>query len=77
MLKKIKESPQLLEFKNRHPVGNAVVIILAIIMFWRGIWGLLDTYFFPGNPTLSHLVSALLGVLILYLDNFHIDNLKR
>jgi hypothetical protein len=77
MLKKLKQHPQLLELKARHPVGNAVIIILAIIMFWRGMWGLLDTYLFPGSPTLSNLVSVLLGVLILYLDDFHINNLKR
>lgn len=77
MLKKLKQNPQFLDFKSRHPVGNAIIIILAIIMFWRGVWGLLDTYFFPGSPTLSNLVSAILGVVILYVDDFHIDNLKR
>jgi Fuseless len=77
MLRKIKDSPKLAEFKARHPNGNAIVIIFAIIMLWRGAWGLLDTYFFPGNPTLSHIVSIILGALILYLDNFSIENLKR
>jgi hypothetical protein len=77
MLKKIKDSPKLAELKARHPNGNAIVIIFAIIMLWRGAWGLLDTYFFPGNPTLSYLVSIALGVLILYLDNFSVENLKR
>lgn len=77
MLKTIKDSPKLAELKALHPNGNAIVIVLAIIMFWRGTWGLLDTYLFPGNPTLSYLVSIALGALILYLDNFSIANLKR
>lgn len=77
MLKQIKNSPKLAEFKARHPNGNAIVIIFAIIMLWRGTWGLLDTYFFPGSPTLSYIVSMVIGVLILYLDNFSIQNLKR
>jgi Fuseless len=77
MLKKIQQSPQFLGLKSRHPVANAIIIVLAIIMFWRGMWRLLDTYLFPDSPTLRHLVSALLGVLILYLDDFHISNLKR
>ena len=77
MLEKIKNSPRLAEFKARHPNGNAVVIVLAIIMLWRGVWGLLDIYLFPGSPNLSYLVSIALGILILYLDNFSIENLKR
>lgn len=77
MLKEIKESAQLRALKARYPIGNAIAIIIAIVMLWRGVWGLLDTYFFPGSPTLSHFSCALLGVLVLYLDGFHIDNLKR
>ena len=77
MLRKIKDSPKLAEFKARHPNGNAVVIVLAIVMLWRGAWGLLDTYFFPGNPIISYIVSMALGALILYLDNFSIEHLKR
>jgi Fuseless len=76
-LKEIKESPKLKEFKNLHPTGNVIVIIISIIMIWRGVWGLLDIYFFPGSPTLSHLASFAIGALILYLDDFRIDNLKR
>ena len=77
MLKQIKYSPKLQELKALHPTGNVVVIIFAIIMIWRGFWGLLDIYFFPGYPTLSHLACLLIGALILYLDDFRIDNLKR
>lgn len=77
MLKEIKNSPQLAQFKERHPIGNAIVIIFAIIMIWRGTWGILDTYFFPGSPTLSYIASIAIGILTLYLDNFSIQNLKR
>jgi hypothetical protein len=77
MLKQIKESPKLEQLKKRHPNANAVVIVFAIVMLWRGVWGLLDTYLFPGSPALSYLVCIGLGAVILYLDNFTIDNLKR
>lgn len=77
MFKKFKEDPRLVELKGRHPNGNAIVIILAIVMLWRGVWGLLDTYLFPGSPTLSYLISIAIGGLVLYLDDFSIDNLKR
>jgi hypothetical protein len=77
MLKKIKNVPQLQQFKNDHPIINAIVILLAVVMLWRGIWGILDTYFFPGSPLFSYLVSIGLGALVLYLDDFKIDNLRR
>ena len=77
MLKEIKDSPKLAQFKAQHPNANVLVIIFAIIMLWRGVWGLLDTYLFPGSPTLSYLLGIGVGALILYLDNFSIDNLKR
>jgi hypothetical protein len=77
MIDKLKTSPNVVEFKRRHPNANAVVIVLGIIMLWRGVWGLLDTYLLPGSPTLSYLLSIVLGVLILYLDGFSVENLKR
>jgi hypothetical protein len=77
MLKQIKDSGKIEQLKSRYPTYNVIVIILAIIMLWRGFWGLLDTYLFPGSPTFSYLVSIILGAVILYLDGFSIDNLKR
>jgi hypothetical protein len=77
MLKQVKDSPKLKELKSLYPNANVIVIILAIIMLWRGFWGLLDTYLFPGSPTFSYLTCIALGAVILYLDDFKIDNLKR
>lgn len=77
MLKQIKDSPKLAQFKSLHPNANAAVIVFAIIMLWRGVWGLLDTYLFPGSPILSYFVCIGLGAVILYLDNFNIKDLKR
>ena len=42
-------------------------IVFAIVLFWRGVWGLLDIYLFPHNLLLSYLISALFGIIILYL----------
>ena len=77
LLEKLKEKSPLLGLKELHPTVNAIVVVIAIIMFWRGIWGLIDLYLFPDSPTFSHLLSIILGALILYLDDFSIKNLKR
>lgn len=77
MLKEIKDSPKLQELKSLYPTASVIAIILGIIMLWRGFWGLLDIFIFPGSPLLSSLTCIALGAVILYLDDFRIDNLKR
>ncbi len=77
MLKKLKENSPLAHLKQHNPNLNSIVIVLGIIMLWRGVWGLLDVFLFPGMPTLSYLVSIALGVLVLYLDDFNLDDLKK
>ncbi len=77
MFKELKENPKIAELKARYPIANVVVVIIAIVMLWRGVWGLLDVYLFSGSPVLSYLTSLFLGGLVLYLDDFKMDNLKR
>lgn len=56
--------------KNRkkvvRDVVRAVLIGTAVVLFWRGAWGLLDLYFFPDNQTFSFLASLVVGIGILY-----------
>ncbi len=46
-------------------VLSALMIGIAIVGFWRGVWGLLDMYFFPNTPVLSYGLSAIIGIVIL------------
>jgi Zn-dependent protease with chaperone function len=43
-------------------------VVFAIVLFWRGVWGLLDEFLFPGNPILSYIISAVAGIIILYFS---------
>lgn len=70
------QSPSV-KLKNPQATLKSIVIVVAIIMLWRGVWGLLDIYLFPGIPALSYLASITLGLLVLYLNDFQLDNLKR
>jgi len=67
----------LVKLQNQRTTFNSIIIVIAIIMLWRGVWGLLDLYLFPGIPALSYLVSIAVSLLVLYLNDFHLDNLKR
>ena len=70
-------SATVARLKSEHPTANAVVVIFAIIMVWRGVWELLNLYLFPGSPTFSNLLSIAMGALILHLDDFSLKDLKR
>lgn len=74
---KVRQNSLLTKLENRRTTFNSIIIVVAIIMLWRGVWGLLDLYLFPEMPTLSYLVSIGLSLLVLYLNDFHLDNLKR
>lgn len=50
---------------------------VALIMFWRGLWGLMDVYLFPENLALSYLTSAAVGLTILYLNDFRLKELAH
>jgi hypothetical protein len=60
------------------PRKNLRIIIdfLGIIIIWRGIWGLLDLFVFPGNQLLSYLVSIALGFILLLIDGNGLKDLK-
>ena len=53
---------------NNHlkKVSYTILIAFAIILFWRGIWGLMDAHLFPKNHTLSYIISIIVGIIILY-----------
>ena len=44
-----------------------VLILLGAILFWRGIWNLLDLHLFPKAPSLSAAISVFLGLDILLI----------
>ncbi|MBU1151851.1 hypothetical protein KJ632_03440 [Patescibacteria group bacterium] len=46
-----------------------VVIAFGVVMFWRGVWNLLDLYLFPGSPILSDIASIALGLFVIYLPD--------
>ena len=54
-----------------------LVSSLALISFWRGTWGLLDEYLFPGNPDLSYAISIALGLAVLFVIAVYRKNHPR
>lgn len=77
MFEQLKNHPAITKFKQENPTANVIIVVVAIIAFWRGMWGLLDVVLFPNSPMLSYLSSILIGALVLYLDGFSLKDLKR
>ncbi|MBT5016580.1 hypothetical protein HN748_01905 [Candidatus Peregrinibacteria bacterium] len=61
----LKPAPEIIE---------TFIMVLGVIMVWRGIWHLLDTYLFPENELISSLICILVGLLLIYLPD---KNLKQ
>ena len=53
------------KLETNHQKLFALIIGVAVIMFWHGIWGLLDVYFLPNDVGLSLVLSAVIGLVIL------------
>lgn len=62
--------------KSNHPNWYSIVVGFLIILFWRGIWGLMDIYLFPGNESTSYIVSGVVGLLLLYLNDFRLKEIE-
>lgn len=56
---------------------RTLIEVLAIVLIWRGIWILLDTYFLPINPAISAILGIIIGIIILLLDDLILLELKE
>lgn len=62
--------------KTKYPAVTILIAATAVVMFWRGVWGLLDEYLFPENQTISFLVSIIIGVALMLVNDFKLDELQ-
>ena len=67
---------QFKKFRVSHPNLYSVVIGASIILFWRGIWMLADMFLFPNDILLSATVSLLVGLSILYVNDFKLKEIE-
>jgi len=61
--------------KKNKGIPFTVMIAAAVVMFWRGMWGLMDLYLFPNSLPLSYVVSLILGFAILYITHYIFEEL--
>lgn len=56
----------IIRTKRERRLWVVIIAALAIVSFWRGVWGLMDLYMFPENEPLSFSISVVIGLIILY-----------
>jgi hypothetical protein len=61
---------------RRRPHSYYLLGAIGVILLWRGIWGILDTVLFPEYGLISFGISLLLGLGILYADDFSFKELR-
>jgi hypothetical protein len=67
------ESKQERDYKR---IGWTILVAFAIISFWRGVWQLMDYYFFPNHILISNWASLGIGLIILFLTKNIINRLN-
>ena len=53
--------------KKHHQAWFALIISLGLIFVWRGLWNLIDHYWFPDQLFWSNASGVVVGVIVLYL----------
>lgn len=65
------------KIKKTHPNYYSLIIGASLIMFWRGLWGLMDLYLFPSNFFLSHFTAVVLGLFLLWINDFRLKEIEK
>ena len=55
---------------------GTLLIVVAVILVWRGLWNLMDIYIFPENELLSNIASVAIGLFLLYLPDQDLKELS-
>jgi len=56
---------------------SLLLLAIGIVAVWRGVWGLMDIYLFPENPTVSFVISIAIGLFILYFNDRRLNELVQ
>lgn len=60
--------------------ASSFAVVLGLVLIWRGIWYVLDAVdrtLFSGNHFITAFAGIILGLLILYLPDKNLDELRK
>jgi len=67
------------DLRKRNKVLFTIIVSLAVILFWKGAWGLMDiifdTWLFQDHLFWSNLVAVIVGLAIISAAGLILDKL--
>jgi len=51
------------------------LLLLAVVVIWRWIWNIFDRYFFPDYFMLSNLLSIVIWLVIIFINDYELEDL--
>lgn len=55
---------------------NTLFVGLSLVFIWRGTWGILDLIL-PIGDLWGYILCIVIGIVLLLLDDFSIDEIRR
>lgn len=63
------------EFRINHKEWYIVIVSIAIVLWFRGITGLLDIFLIHNNSIIGNIITILIAVIIFILDDFSLSEI--
>ena len=64
-----------ISFKKKHREWYIVLASIAIVLWFRGITGILDVFFIYNNSILGNIIIILIAVIIFALDDYSLSEI--
>ena len=78
--KRIKREELLLfsnikRLKKIHQMFISLVIFIGIILVWRGVYNIMNQYWFPEYPAFSNISGIIVGLIILAATHYAVSKM--
>lgn len=65
-----------LSLRPRKYFFRDIIVVLGVVLVWRGVWNLIDYYLLPDQPFISNGIGIILGLFFLYLPDGNFSHLS-
>ena len=61
---------QFKELKQIHQMFFSLIVFIGIILVWRGVYNIMNQYWFPDYPIFSDISGIIVGLIILAATHY-------
>ena len=59
-----------------HQMSFLFVVFLGTVMVWRGIYNLMNSYWFPARPLISNISGIIIGLMIVASTHYAVRKVR-